>query len=355
MATATKKKIKKIKIDLSKLETDFINENFLLNGKCINDYLKPTGNKQAYFQGFRLFINNGNLLGIKNSKIYLLQENVFYDGFNVSSLKNDNKIYKYKIVGIILKFKNKIHYIASADKDNNYLIDENFISGSMSFICLNRFIESDDILNETDHNDIFDLIATGKIKIVDFTKDSTIQTKDRKSPGKGYTLIDSNLYHFDWHRPATFLFNFVDIKYQVIMGQDEGSYFACELPKGSNCKTVNDAFTALIPKEIRNKKGVKRQGEWFLVPITEKELPKFEDIRFEFHQLSLPRDNEDSAYHQIYAEAGIVTKNNKVYAFNLNLNHSDGNHLSIDESKSDKWFCLYKNTAVRSFSQEGVD
>jgi hypothetical protein len=342
MATATKTKANKNVLILDERK---VTSDFYLDGEEVSNYFcvekledAQKLKKKAFYKGYQIVYTNNNIVFLKNNLIYACYDTYLDINLNFERYLNIDNAEIPK--GFIYKFNNKYYCIGNADENSNSLVEGGLVQNALSFTCLSRF-------TNCKPKNIPNLIMTDKIKIVDFTKDSIIQTKNKKSPGMGYTLTDEKPYV--WHRPATFLFNFVDRKYQVIMGQDEGSYFACELPKDSNCKTINEAFVSLIPEEIRNKKGVLRQGEWFLVPVSESRLPKFEDYLCEFSHLSLPRDNDYSDYHVIDG-LGFVNKNNKIYATNFNLKHEGHKTLTCE-----KWVCFYKNTAVRSFSEKGVD
>jgi hypothetical protein len=144
------------------------------------------------------------------------------------------------------------------------------------------------------------------------------------------------------------------MKSTFLIGQDEGTYFGVELPK--NCKTLEEAFTMLIPKEIRNKSFL-RQGEWFAVEVDEDDVPASEEAVLMItnpdpESVYLPRESVDANMHWFEDGEIRVAKNGVVYIRGCELHHNE--HAMI-ELKRNSWYRFYKNTAVRSFSQRGVD
>jgi hypothetical protein len=67
-----------------------------------------------------------------------------------------------------------------------------------------------------------------------------------------------------------------------LIGMDELHCFFAELPKTARCDTIKHAHEALKPKELRNKRegsgAYKRQGEWFLVPVSDDEQTILDDM-----------------------------------------------------------------------------
>lgn len=153
-----------------------------------------------------------------------------------------------------------------------------------------------------------------------------------------------------WHRSGSFLFTYQGKT--VLLGVDEDSYFGCELPE--KAKTLKHAYTCLVPKQIRNKPFT-RQGEWFAVPVDKKDVPDIteaivfaEDI---VENLCLQVDDPDSARH-ILSATKIIVAQGKVFAQDPLLSHSREEHEQLDLKG---WYTFVKNTAIRSFSEEGVD
>lgn len=137
----------------------------------------------------------------------------------------------------------------------------------------------------------------------------------------------------------------------ILAGQDEGSYFGVELPK--KCNTVSEAFECLIPSEVKGKKYL-RQGEWFMIKVDENKIPKLTDcIAYSYYgyssNISLPVETKDSNPHEIEANEIRISKDG-VYALDPYVEHAQHEKIS-----GKGWFTFYKNTALRSFSQQGVD
>lgn len=187
-------------------------------------------------------------------------------------------------------------------------------------------------------------------------------------PKKGYSLA----YAFGrlvWHKPASLLFSFEDQTY--LIGQDEGTFFGCEVE--DNPRTITQAYKSLIPEEIRNCRNLIRQGEWFLKRINKSERPTLEEVKAFGMEVILPIDDVNSNTHTIrgfsfITEDGIYVSTccqNYLQSFggdfmNIRLEHDEHEPIIIecvdtDGNYVDKWFKIYKNTAVRSVSVEGVD
>ena len=228
---------------------------------------------------------------------------------------------------------------------------------TISFLCLGRFID------DADPIELAAMLHSGKIKVLDSTKDVTRKTSaaDRKKfkadepvspPAPGFTYLD-----FDppvWHYAATVLLRYGRMR--IILGQDDGTYFGCELRGTPN--TVKVALESLMPEDIRKVKGVRRQGEWFVVPVDEKNVPVVTECmalgEVEDSRVSLPVDDEDSARHTVHSNDIRIGTDGRIYAFEGTLRHNDHPNVSMKDGRH-KWHAFHRNTAVRSFSQEGVD
>ncbi len=237
---------------------------------------------------------------------------------------------------------------------------------SVSFMCMTRLMENTRARVPKTGPVIKDVLA-GKIKIVDYTSDHTIElTKAEKAKIRGmkflaaskkltapsgYTLMssDESLGRRAWHRSATTLFSKGSKSY--IVGQDEGTYFGCELR--DNPKTTEAAFISLAPPIARKNKKVLRQGEWFAVPFPAKEVPGASaNIIEAYDEFILPRDDPDSNNHFVHAvgdDCRITAKG--VFVRNASITHVEHEKVTIGKA----WHLLIKNTAVRSVSEEGVD
>lgn len=216
-----------------------------------------------------------------------------------------------------------------------------------SFACLERFFSEKEGLKR---------LYTGKMKVVDYTTDERrpLSEEDKKvlsrkknnrpkPPEPGFTLVGR-----EWHRSGTVLLQDQERGMCVLMGQDEGTYFGVELPKMA--KSIAEAFQILIPKEVGEKEFT-RQGEWFMVPVDEKEVPEHADcVACDDYSIILPLESADSNHHSVNSSDIRIGKDGLVYAYDPDVEHDD--HASIS---GNGWFTFYRNTALRSYSQEGVD
>ena len=144
----------------------------------------------------------------------------------------------------------------------------------------------------------------------------------------------------------------------MLFGVDDSAYFGCELP--CRAASIDEAFRALTPDHLHGVSGLVRQGEWFMVPVKEKDVPDPKDCVLLFNARAdawedevvfLPLDHPDSNCHVIGTTDGRVGRDGKVYALSACLDHQE--HGTTDAGS--KWVTFEKNTAVRSYSQEGVD
>ena len=106
----------------------------------------------------------------------------------------------------------------------------------------------------------------------------------------------------------------------------------------------------LVPPAAKNKK-YKRQGEWFAVPIAKKFVPKIAECVATCNgELILPRESADSNAHVVGSGDIRIGKDGLIYAYAPDIDHDE--HMRIICLK---WVVFHINTAVRSFSQDGVD
>ena len=165
----------------------------------------------------------------------------------------------------------------------------------------------------------------------------------------GYTFMPGGSgVAYKWHRAATVVLRDTRKKgASYMLGQDEDTYFGLQLP--GHPKTIDKAFESLVPRSIRKVDGVKRQGEWFCVPLSEDQVPPIHEC-VEVSEAVLPKDDADSNDHTVGGNPVMVGNDGTVYAHDGQLIHTD--HESINM----KGWCKYVvSTAVRSVSVEGED
>lgn len=333
--------------------------------------------------GKNKIIHDNIIILVDYTNCYFIKNNIIYGKYidkyeNTIQKSLKSKVFHQdEIVGIILpqkitKNKNAFDILINADLDdrgyiNNLLqIFKSTNYPTLSFNCLSKFYKNNiltalnNIINNRlkiiDYNpDIVKNLTDNQKKILSDYQKSKLKDKvlQLKPPNPGFTLINDS----EWHCPATVLLK--ESKQNgmhILFGQDEETYFGVEL-KGKP-KTVNEAFQDLIPIEIRNKKGVERQGEWFVVPVKEKDFPKINNFASFIDDqgglaLALHRDSENQSLHILSASYGGVTKEGKIFAKgNISLSHSNDDH---EEIYIQGMYTFVKNTAKRSFSEKGVD
>lgn len=233
----------------------------------------------------------------------------------------------------------------------------------ISFMCLAQFWDEKKVDN------VVRRLAKGEVKLLSYTPDERIQFTANekrglknhghlgmKPPKLGFSIVGSGRgSEMYWHRSGTCLFHDVKKNRHLLFGQDEGSYFGCELP--GSVSTATEAFEMLTPDAVKDKL-FQRQGEWFAVEVAVKNVPAGLDCAFMFNSDScchngccfLPLERSDSHHHSVITSDGRVGKDGKLYVHNARLEHDEHSNLTLDG-----WHVLYRNTAVRSVSQEGVD
>lgn len=212
---------------------------------------------------------------------------------------------------------------------------------TISFNCLGQFYKGNTLAT-------IKRIIKGEIVVLEFKADSFIKSHSRKiQPESGYTYIENRQ---GWHRSGTVLLHDKKNNLYILLGQDEGTYFGVELPEPA--KTIKAAYDILTPDEVKGK-AFHRQGEWFVIPVKDSEVPELSESVLLFDtdsQVFLPIEDELSNKHIICTVDGRVGKNGQVYADHPDLRHEQHKAIVVKG-----WCTFYKNTAVRSHSQEGVD
>lgn len=345
----------------------------------INDYLKSLKKSHLYYndQNTMIFaeMNDYDTIVVRNRMVYFASY-LPHDNTEMNFSKIDKS---HDIEGVILTdIPDGLGYRALILCNGDDNINQNIVPlmgkehPTCSFACLARFYDGK---VETVHKKL----VSGQLRLVDFTKDQRIDLTDRElimlgikaapvskakkakpkakqptfvrkdplPPEPGFTLMNRM-----WHRSGTVIFHDSVLEQYILMGQDEGTYFGVQLP--APVATVAEAFNLLMPEEVRGK-TFKRQGEWFALPVEEKDVPNFLDCSLMFssdscERIYLPIESKDSKLHHIDTEDGRVGKDGKIYVKNVSLIHDD--HASLTMTG---WCTFYRNTAVRSFSQEGVD
>lgn len=302
------------------------------------------------------------------SNLYILDKlgNIYYVGeLDVDADPEDELLIKEELFSnlkfnwdnkIFQGFFNSKNLFFNADEDdyNDMSILSDWSGIGISFNCLLGLDPK-----------ALDKVQAGRLIVKSFSEkcDPIPLTKSEKSrynekkkltpPGRGYSVIKS-LKGYVWHKSEYVLMYDSILKKSYLLGQDEDQYFGVELP--TNPKNVDDAVESLKPKEIRNI-DCQRQGEWFLVPVDEKNVPSEgdeitvvleSDLIEPLVSVILPR-TIDGNKHRL-SSCNVRIKDNVVYALDPYLKHDQHETVS-----SLGWVKFLKNTAVRSVSVDGVD
>lgn len=334
----------------------------------IEPYIETGALPPINYNGMPLFCSN------LDKGTYILKDHIlFYQEGEGCSLIDASSLGKTdEPIAVIIKSevkhgkaKNDIYtVIKNGDEGSDQLnvgdLDDH---PTISFDCLTRLVldvKKDPTARQL--NMLAIAIASGRIQILDYVPDTTKAltkpqkeqlTKHKRSPEKnqppiaplGFTLIDNK-----WHQAATVLFCDHESGKHFILGQDDGSYFGCELQ--GEPKTIDEAYVDLTPRETQKVKGVKRQGEWFAVPVNEKNVPKIEEcVAFGENGICLPVQTADANHHEITSGDIRLNSSGQIYSHGGTVCHSTSEHpdMNMDENT---WYTFYRNTAIRSVSAE---
>lgn len=358
----------------------------LRNAEDIKTYLQAIIDKPdlADTHTFDVFLKTGKT-AVRSGSDYLVHDaekylyrhhkGVFYgigwdSNFGIGDLTRSNPR-DCTPAGALVTYKGKPYVVCNAD--DGAAAPQAFVGKDMgamlSFTCLGRFFVKAGSKVSPAHQAATHFVS-GRCLLVDLTPDTQIsidkatQTKLRADgklqktlprPQAGFTLLSRGIFEreFYWHRSGSCLVFDTELKRSYLLGQDESTYFGVEL--ADNPKTVVAAFTSLIPKAARGTKYL-RQGEWFLVPCKETDVPAAKDCAVQFNDptyedsIILPLETPDSNPHKVGCSAGRVGPDAVLYLRDACLEHSQ--HETLDATG---WHAVYKNTALRSFSEEGVD
>lgn len=299
---------------------------------------------------------------------FILKNGLFWD---------NEKFENHSSSAVLAEGQNGKVLLLNGDEDNDNSIDitsegfEGVSKITISFLCIGRMLNIKAV-------EVQQLLGSGKIQLLDYTADSmkepSVKIKkkakliiqkwnnneidrnkmqmDLASIGRGnfgFTLIHAGGSKIMWHRSATIVFKYKDDFY--VMGQDDGSYFMCLLPKMSvRTLTVFQALKSLAPEGV-NSKSI-RQGEWFFVPVKNNDVPldyECELFSDDNSNMYLPIDDLDSNRHEIECDQFKMSCG-VLYVYNFRVMHIQHPELSGKE-----WYKVLKNTARRSVSQAGVD
>jgi len=130
---------------------------------------------------------------------------------------------------------------------------------------------------------------------------------------------------------------------KYLVGMDETHLFISELPQEGAINKVKEAHKVLKPEYIitseKDNQKIKRQGEWFFVPVTEKEL-KLIEKNANFIEEKVPIGQSVRGNPHIADE--LLTLENKIYVSGK-VRHVEHRTLKLRD-----WFRVLKNTEVQS-------
>ena len=153
-----------------------------------------------------------------------------------------------------------------------------------------------------------------------------------------------------------------------LSSMDEDQYFISELPEP--CKTVEEAFDSLKPREIFNNniKDYHRQGEWFFVDlqIPKKEAKKSYECLEKDFILPRPVDSGGNPLGNkhiatrggfgmdiFFNETPKISINTKTLITTGQIKHRQHKILRLSTSKDIKLFAAFRGRDVQSWSASG--
>lgn len=257
--------------------------------------------------------------------------------------------------------------LVNGDDGNNLYDDGDIKSATISFKCLARFFNGG---KDPSEKDIIE--ALGSITIVDYEGEDTKVQKT--CPGLGYVKVHSYDLHSttEWHKSPTILFKIfydLDIIYPyILMGVDDDQYFGCLIDASKEIKTIKDAKLELMPKHIRDTSPskIERQGEWFFVKLDGEpnDYQGAQKVNYNCGNVSQQyclrgrNDSEESNTHvALVDELWFV---NDTYNINKGekipvLKDPEISHNQHPDLNLDGYWWPIENTAIQSYSEEGVD
>ncbi len=128
---------------------------------------------------------------------------------------------------------------------------------------------------------------------------------------------------------------------KYLLGMDEAHLFIAELPQEGTINKVKDAHKVLKPEYIikseKETRRIKRQGEWFFIPVTSEEQKMIEK-NINFLEKKIPIEDRTNPHiaEQLLNIKGELFVTGKI------------KHIEHRTLKLNGWFRVLKNTEVRS-------
>lgn len=128
---------------------------------------------------------------------------------------------------------------------------------------------------------------------------------------------------------------------KYLLGMDEAHLFISELPQEGAINKVKDAHKVLKPEYIikseKEMRRIKRQGEWFFIPVTTEEQKKIEN-NLNFLEKKFPLEER---FNPHVAEQLLKIKEEIFVSGKIK-------HVEHKTLKLNGWFRVLKNTEVRN-------
>jgi hypothetical protein len=220
-------------------------------------------------------------------------------------------------------------------------------------------------------------LNTDTFTVVDRGAEETIKVKRTKTVKKN--KVPTKVEYFEnQHFTGTSLFSVGDKIYLFDMDRRELEHgivnpFVVEIPNSKEVKTISDAYDALMPVEVKeafkHKMNVKRQGEWFFIPVSADKAALLEIQKKHTKNITLqagPNRPNHATGVQLYKgkpiqdqrglrdfeyieEARTIVKGSEFYVTGK-VTHSGREHADLTLRG---WFKAVPNTATNSFTISG--
>ena len=332
----------------------------------LEDFIKTGYHKHCFDKSIVVKIPNDN--NPEYAYSFIVKDGLIYQtNYDNHTFFNAKRIEKDKIPVICgVKLPNEPFWLLNADEHDDSGVEQLAMHLAKlklpctSFRCLARFFYKGDADKYIER--LAKRIIRGDIDLLDYTTGDIIKKRWSKKTEiqmnlKGYTHNGGS----EWHKPGNCLFCDQNNKF-ILTGQDEGSFFGCELQDLlylDQEETVDGAIKSLVPyNKIGKGEILGRQGEWFVVKARKTDVPSVKDAVAFSERMVLPLDSENSNRHVIDSVGNDdlldtrVSKTGQIFATRFALTHDDHETITCP---SNTWCTFYKNTAKRSFSVEGVD
>jgi len=190
------------------------------------------------------------------------------------------------------------------------------------------------------------------IRVVDTDSENQQVILHVNEPGREYTVRTWNHKNADWVYHTQKSPNFLR---KYLMGMDDSHLFIAELPNNLGpINKIKDAHKILKPNDVLEKEKknnkIKRQGEWFFIPATPKEIELIEE-NSNLIEKKIPLGNNTLIWR---------SRNSHVASQLINIRENQFvsgkiSHVEHKTLKLQGWFKVMRNNEARSTAISGAN